>query len=94
MCLSHSFVDRVTENPLELVVKIVMMEYNRGKDETLDILERSEKLRGYSTRLAYVKQYRDEGFELKASIDRVVRRCISEQVLRNFLYSRKLCKGK
>lgn len=71
--LSQSFVDRVPENSLELVVKIVKMEYNRGKDATLDILERSEKLRGYSTLLAYVKQYRDIGFELKASIDRAVR---------------------
>lgn len=83
--LSHSFVDRVHENSLELVVKIVKMEYNRGEDETLDILERSEKLRGYSTLLKYVKQYRDEGCDVRASIDRAVRRCISEEVLRDFL---------
>lgn len=77
--------DRVHENSLELVVKIVKMEYNRGEDETLDILERSEKLRGYSTLLKYVKQYRDEGCDVRASIDRAVRRCISEEVLRDFL---------
>ncbi|MEY8295475.1 MAG: hypothetical protein ACLRJC_02270 [Emergencia timonensis] len=85
--LSDSFLDSAPKNSLELVVKIVKMKYNKGENETLDILERSEKLRGYSTLLEYVKQRRDEGCELKEAIDEAVRRCISEGILRDFLKS-------
>ena len=70
---------------MELVVKIIKMRYNTDDNETMDILERSEKLRGYSTLLAYVRQCRSEGWDLKKSIDRAVNRCIKEGILRDFL---------
>ncbi len=70
-------------NSLELVVKIIDVRYNRKKAEI--ILERSEKLRGYSLLLNYVNLYRNEGYLLDAAIDIAVKRCIDEDILRDFL---------
>ena len=86
LCLSDSFESSAPENSLELVVKIVKMEYNREEnDETSDILERSEKLFGYSTLLKYIKIYQSQGYDLKDAVDTAVRRCIDEGILREFL---------
>lgn len=83
--LSDSFRCPPPKNSVELVVKIVKMKYNKGEDETLDVLERSEKLSGYSTLLEYVKQYREDGCSPKDAADQAVRRCVREGVLREFL---------
>ena len=83
--LSDCFKSPASENSLELVVKIIKMQYNSSKEETSDYLERSEKLRGYSTLLGYVKQYRKEGRELKDAFDLAIRSCIEENVLSDFL---------
>lgn len=83
--LSDSFLNQAPENSLELVVKVIKMKYNMGSDETSEILERSEKLHGYSTLLGYVRQYRSEGFDLKEAINLSILRCTKEGVLREFL---------
>lgn len=68
-----------------MVVKIVKMKYNKGENETLEILERSEKLNGYSTLQEYIRQFREKGGELGTAIDKAVRQCIREGVLKEFL---------
>lgn len=84
--LSDSFLTQAPENSMELVVKIIKMKYNKGDDHEADkVLERSEKLRGYSTLLEYIRQYRDDGLDLKGAIDSAIQRCIREGVLKDFL---------
>lgn len=70
---------------MEVVVKIVKMKYNKGENETLEILERSEKLNGYSTLQEYIRQFREKNGELGTAIDKAVRQCIREGVLKEFL---------
>jgi len=81
--LSDSFIGPEVKNSMELVVKIIDVRYNRKKAEI--ILERSEKLRGYSLLLNYVNLYRNEGHLLDTAIDIAVKRCIDENILRDFL---------
>ena len=81
--LSDSFIGAPPENSLELVVKIIDVRYN--KETAGEILSRSEKLRGYSLLLNYVKLYREQGHSLKDAIEQAVNRCIEEDVLREFL---------
>ena len=81
--LSDSFVGPILENSLELVVKIIDVRYNKKEAEA--VLSRSEKLRGYSLLLNYVKGFRQEGYVLETAIDMTVKRCIEEGILRDFL---------
>ena len=83
--LSDSFLGIAPEYSLEVVVKIVKMKYNKGENETLEILERSEKLNGYSTLQEYIRQFREKDGELGTAIDKAVRQCIREGVLKEFL---------
>ena len=81
--LSESYIGKPPENSLELVVKIIDLRYNEKKAEA--ILARSEKLRGYSLLLEYVRENRKDGYALKSAIDMAVERCIKEDVLKEFL---------
>ena len=83
LCLSDSFIGNPPENSLELVVKIIDLRYNKKKAES--ILSRSEKLRGYSLLLEYVRVNRKEGYALRTAIDLAVNRCIEENILKDFL---------
>lgn len=47
--LSDSYLGDTPENSLELIVKVIKMEYNKSSSKTNKVLERSEKLRDYST---------------------------------------------
>ncbi len=81
--LSDSYVGNPPENSLELVVKIIDLRYNKKKAKA--ILSRSEKLRGYSLLLEYVREKRKEGYALKSAINMAVERCIDEDILKDFL---------
>ena len=81
--LSDSYIGNPPENSLELVVKIIDLWYNKKKAEA--ILSRSEKLRGYSLLLEYVRENRKKGYALKSAIDMAVQRCIEEDILKDFL---------
>lgn len=87
--LSDSYLGDAPENSLELIVKVIKMEYNKDNDNDNDktnkVLERSEKLRGYSTLLGYIRTYRREGYGLKEAIDTAISRCICENILKDFL---------
>lgn len=83
--LSDSYLGDTPEISLELIVKVIKMEYNKGSSKTNKILERSEKLRGYSTLLGYIRTYRREGCGLKDAIDTAISRCIRENILKDFL---------
>ena len=81
--LSDAFIADPPKNSMDLVVKIIDVRYN--KEEAALVLSRSEKLRGYSLLLKYVRDYREEGYEPKKAVDLSVRRCVAEDVLRDFL---------
>lgn len=81
--LSDAFIADPPQNSMDLVVKIIDVRYN--KEEAALILSRSEKLRGYSLLLKYVRDYREEGYDSKTVVDLAVKRCIVEKVLKDFL---------
>lgn len=88
--LSDSFLAEPPENSIELVVKIIDVRYNDDEEERQDqesrkVLARSDKLRGYSTLLSYIRRERQTGYELKEGIGRAIQRCIREGILREFL---------
>ncbi len=59
--LSDSYLGDMPENSLELIVKVIKMEYNKGSSKTNRVLERSEKLRGYSILLGFLEHNSPEG---------------------------------
>ena len=80
--LSESFLAEPKENSLELIVNVINLSYNK-QDE---ILTKSPTLFGYSKLLHYIRQYASElGGNLKTAIDQVVKRCIKEDALADFL---------
>lgn len=81
--LSDSYIGERRENSMELVVKVINVRYNNEK--TSEVLKRSEKLRGYSLLLAYIDEYKREGKTLKTAVDFAIRRCIAEDILKDFL---------
>lgn len=84
--LSDSFLGKASENSVELVVKIINVRYNEEEDEvSRKVLERSEKLRGYSLLLEYIRENRSQSRELKEAIDGAIQRCLREGVLKDFL---------
>ncbi len=83
--LSDSFLHKPPENSVELVVKIIKMHYNSDDKQSQKVLERSEKLRGYSLLLEYIKDYRRQGKDTKEAVNMAIQRCISEGILKDFL---------
>ena len=81
--LSDSFACEPPENSAELVVKIIDVRYN--KDEYNEVLARSEKLRGYSILISYVKKYQKETKDKSLAIRLAVQRCLEEGILKDFL---------
>ena len=79
--LSDSFMTKPKENSLELVVKVINLNYN----ESNEILERSPSLMGYSKLLHYIKEAKVESANLKEAIDDAVMRCIDEGLIEDFL---------
>ena len=83
--LSDSFLHKPPENSVELVVKIIKMHYNNDDEQSQKVLERSEKLRGYSLLLECIKDYRSQGKDAKEAVNMAIQRCISEGILKDFL---------
>jgi len=80
--LSDAFLgcDRV-DNSMELVVKLINLGYN----EENEVLNRSNKLKGYSLLLKYIKDNAAAGYDKGEAIHLAVRRCLEEGILKDFL---------
>ena len=61
------------------------MHYNNDDEQSQKVLERSEKLRGYSLLLECIKDYRSQGKDAKEAVNMAIQRCISEGILKDFL---------
>lgn len=79
--LSDSYASVPGENTLELVVKVIDLRYNKDNP----ILQRSEKLKGYSYLLYCIRENRKSGMDLRLAIDQAVDKCIGENKLKEFL---------
>lgn len=80
--LSDSFLVKPKENSLELVVNLINLNYNKGKE----ILKKSPSLLGYSKLLHYIAEEKlRNGGDLKKAIDAAVKRCIDEGLIADFL---------
>ncbi len=81
--LSDGFMTVPVENSMELVVKVINVGYNENAINP--ILERSEKLKGYSILLSYLAESRRQGYGPTKAIDIAVERCLHEGILEDFL---------
>lgn len=70
---------------MELVVKIIDLRYT----EDNEVLKRSETLAGYSLLLHYIKTYQKDGMTLENAIDAAIDRCLSENILVDFLKNKR-----
>ena len=66
---------------LELEVRVINI--NEGQNK--DIVEASEKLKGYVTFISYIRQYLAFGMKLEEAIAQAVKDCIRENILVEFL---------
>ena len=80
--LSDSFLAPPKENSIELVVNFINLNYN----EDNEILQKSPSLLGYSKLLYYIKEEsKENGGDLKKSIDAAVKQCVDEGLIEDFL---------
>ncbi len=80
--LSNAFLESPKENSVELIVKLVNLNYNKDAE----ILQRSPSLRGYSKLLYYIrKEMLNNGGDLSTAIKFAVQECKDEGLLSDFL---------
>ena len=80
--LSNAFLEEPKENSVELIVKLVNLNYN----EDAEILQRSPTLRGYSKLLFYIREeMQSNGNDLGLAIAVAVQKCKDEGLLSDFL---------
>ena len=80
--LSNSYKGEKCKNSLELVVKVIDVRYN--KEKVNEVLSKSDKLKGYSLLIAYTREFIKQGADLNTAVDLAVRRCIEEDILKDF----------
>lgn len=68
-------------NSMELMVKIIKIGYN----ENNEVLKRSSRLKGYSLLLKYIRDFIKEGYAKREAINLAVRKCLDENILKDFL---------
>lgn len=78
--LSDAYEKPMKEPELEL--KVLMLNINLGRNSA--IMEKCRALREYMLYVARVREYAAEG-DIRTAVDRAVRECISEGILRDFL---------
>ncbi|MCL2099723.1 MAG: hypothetical protein FWH24_04725 [Oscillospiraceae bacterium] len=78
--LSDAFINPEIDN-LELKVKV----YNINKGQNQEIMEKSATLSDYSTFIARVRENEDNGFERSQAIEKAVKDCIQDNILKEFL---------
>ena len=83
--LSDAFVGECDKISLDLMVKVINVNYDKGAD----ILDKCKTLREYSMFIHKVRTVRDELGDLDVAIDASIRECISEGILAEFLKNNK-----
>lgn len=83
--LSDAFVGEYDKISLDLMVKVINVNYEKGAD----ILDRCRTLKEYSMFIHKVRTVRDELGDLDMAIDASIRECISEGILAEFLKNNK-----
>ena len=79
--LSDAFIHREDEPQIELVCQVLNI--NKGKNQA--VINNCKFLEDYMILVDYVRYYQQEGTELADAIRAAIDRCISENVLREFL---------
>ena len=80
--LSNAFLEEPKENSVELIVKLVNLNYNKDAE----ILQRSPSLLGYSKLLFYIREeMQSNGNDLSSAITAAVQNCKNEGLLSEFL---------
>lgn len=80
--LSNAFLEEPKENSVELIVKLVNLNYNKNAE----ILQRSPSLLGYSKLLFYIREeMQSNGNDLSSAITAAVQNCKNEGLLSEFL---------
>lgn len=83
--LSDAFIGEYDKISLDLMVKVINVNYDKGAD----ILDKCKTLREYSMFIHKVRTVRDELGDLDVAIDASIRECISEGILAEFLKNNK-----
>ena len=83
--LSDAFVGECDKISLDLLVKVINVNYDKGAA----ILDRCSTLKEYSMFIHKVRTVRDELGDLDMAIDASIRECISEGILAEFLKNNK-----
>lgn len=83
--LSDTFIGEYDKISLDLMVKVINVNYEKGAD----ILDRCRTLKEYSMFIHKVRTVRDELGDLDMAIDASIRECISEGILAEFLKNNK-----
>ncbi len=81
MKLSDTFMGECDTISLELIVKMINVNYDKGAE----ILDKCNTLREYSMFMHRIRSLRDEYDDLDLAIDAGIRQCISEGILVEFL---------
>ncbi|MCF0129656.1 MAG: hypothetical protein HUJ70_13825, partial [Pseudobutyrivibrio sp.] len=79
--LSDAFAHQVDEPQIELVCQVLNI--NKGKNQ--EVINYCKFLEDYMILVDYVRYYQQEGMELSDAVRMAIDRCISENVLREFL---------
>lgn len=81
MKLSDTFIGECDKIALELIVKMINVNYEKGAE----ILDKCDTLREYSMFIHRIRVLREEFGDLDLAIDAGIRQCISEGILVDFL---------
>lgn len=79
--LSDAFIDRGIESELDLMVKVININY----DTSAEVLDKSKTLKEYSYFIHKVKTRRKQGNSLEVAVEKSIKECINEGVLKKFL---------
>ena len=83
--LSDTFIGEYDKISLDLVVKVINVNYDKGAD----VLDKCNTLKEYSMFIHKVRTVRDRLGDLDLAIDASIRECISEGILAEFLKNNK-----
>lgn len=80
--LSDSFAGERDEAAC-LEFKAIVLNINFGYNK--ELMEKSRKLYEYSKFIYHIRDYQNMGFQLEASVERAIARCLEEHILEDFL---------
>jgi hypothetical protein len=81
--LSDAFIGNDPNNPVNLNLKVKVYNVNRGRNSK--IMSRSSTLTDYSIFISKARENVENGLELRLALEKTVRDCIQEGILKEFL---------